>query len=90
MTEQRITKTTATAVSAFLRRAGWTPRVDYGEGIRVSRGAVGTGGAFVATMWDLDRKNAEQSAEAERLLVEAGYVVERFDAAHFYVTGRKA
>jgi hypothetical protein len=85
------TTTTASAVSAILRRGGFnplgsgTPRSR--EGLRVSRSATD-----VHVVADLDAAGAagRMADDAAEILREAGYEIDRSStSASFYVTGRK-
>lgn len=84
------TKTSAAAVSAALRRAGFNPLGSgtsrMREGLRVST-SVWPGSVRVSA--DLDSENAAErmAAEAQTALAEAGYQVKPADSrSSFYVS----
>lgn len=84
-----MTKTTAAAVSAALRRTGFNP-VGSGntrEGLRVKGSGVQV---YVVADLDSDRAAARMAQDARDALAEAGYVVAELaeGKASFYVTGK--
>lgn len=77
--------TTASSVSAALRRCGFQPSNDRRrEGIRVT-GSVRSG-IRVAADLDSDAEARRLSNDTQEALVELGYAVHRADTTSIYVT----
>lgn len=89
-----LTPTNATAVSRALRKAGFLPIPPQRrtEGLRVSNGLRlgGLTSVLVDADWDHNRRADRNSADAEQVLVEAGYRITRSTPSQFYVKGREA
>lgn len=83
-----MTKTTAAAVSAALRRAGFNP---LGSGTPTTREGIRVRGGrevYVVADLDSDRAAARMAQDAREALTEAGYATADAGDASFYVTGK--
>lgn len=78
-------RTSASAVSAYLRRAGFTPIPDRRrEGIRVTRSALGA--VSVSVSVDLPRQEARLADEVHEALTASTYTVHRDSPTRWTVT----
>ena len=85
----KVTATTATAISAALRRGGWMPVPRHREGLHVTTGRRVT----VTFGWDSARQNHQQAVLVARYLEDLGYLTTGGNEASegvLYVLGRKA
>lgn len=64
--------TSPQAVSAFLRRKGWTPTPRSREGVHVTQSL---NGATIAVDFNSDRRSREEVPFLRQALEEGGYIV---------------
>jgi hypothetical protein len=86
----KTTKTSAAAVSAALRRAGFQPMGSASRTSREGLRVTSSGSHQVRVCADLNSEAAARrmAADARTALADGGYVVSGTDAHAFYVDGR--